>query len=179
MKVLRKNLVLEGQDLPYVMLEREIMIQSRSNPFIIQLMYAFQDAQRLYFVMEVAKGGNFYRLLIKQAPKPFPYERIVFHSGEIACALAFLHSKRIVRSFFLFYLQNQIYRLFFHRHIVTSNRKTFLYLTTVILNSVISVYVGKISINIHVQRHSVARKNILPMKSTNIANTTKMSIGGH
>ena len=179
MKVLRKNLVLEGQDLPYVMLEREIMIQSRSNPFIIQLMYAFQDAQRLYFVMEVAKGGNFYRLLIKQAPKPFPYERIVFHSGEIACALAFLHSKRIVRSFFLFFLLIQIYRLFFHRHIVTSNRKTFLYLTTVILNSVISVYVGKISINIHVQRHSVARKNILPMKSTNIANTTKMSIGGH
>ena len=88
-------------------------------------------------------------------------------------------SKSIVRSFFLFYLQNQIYRLFFHRHIVTSNRKTFLYLTTVILNSVISVYVEKISINIHVQRHSVARKNILPMKSTNIANTTKMSIGGH
>lgn len=95
MKVLRKNLVLEGQDLPYVMLEREIMIQSRSNPFIIQLIYAFQDAQRLYFIMEVAKAGNFYRLLIKQAPKPFPYERIVFHSGEIACALAFLHLKRI------------------------------------------------------------------------------------
>lgn len=136
MKVLRKNLVLEGQDLPYVMLEREIMIQSRSNPFIIQLMYAFQDAQRLFFIMEVAKGGNFYRLLIKQAPKPFPYERIVFHSGEIACALAFLHSKRIVRSF-LFVKSNLSF--IFRRHIVISNQKTFLYSMTVTLNSVISV----------------------------------------
>jgi serine/threonine protein kinase len=96
MKVLRKNIVLEGQDLAYVMLERDVLIQSQSNPFIIQLIYAFQNAERLFFLMEVAKGGNFYRLLIKQAPRPFRYERIVFHSGEIACALSFLHSKRIV-----------------------------------------------------------------------------------
>lgn len=97
MKVLRKNVVLEGQDLGYVMLERQIMIQSQSNPFIIQLMYAFQNAERLLFFMEVARGGNFYRILLKQTPRPFAYERIVFHSGEIACALEFLHSKRIVR----------------------------------------------------------------------------------
>jgi serine/threonine protein kinase len=96
MKVLRKNIVLEGQDLAYVMLEKDVMIQSQSNPFIIQLIYAFQNAERLFFLMEVAKAGNFYRLLIKQAPRPFPYERIVFHSGEIACALAFLHSKKVV-----------------------------------------------------------------------------------
>jgi serine/threonine protein kinase len=96
MKVLRKNIVLEGQDLAYVMLERQIMIQSQSNPFIIQLLYAFQNAERLVFLMEVARGGNFYRTLIKQAPRPFRYERIVFHTGEIACALSFLHSKNIV-----------------------------------------------------------------------------------
>ncbi|CAF0939028.1 unnamed protein product [Adineta ricciae] len=95
MKVLRKNVVLEGQDLGYVMLERQIMIQSQSNPFIIQLMYAFQNAERLFFFMEVARAGNFYRILLKQTPRPFAYERIVFHSGEIACALQFLHSKRI------------------------------------------------------------------------------------
>ena len=97
MKVLRKNLVLEGQDLPYVMLEREILIRCRSCPFIIQLFYAFQNAERLFFLMEVARAGNYYRLLIKQAPKPFAYERIVFHVGEIVCALLFLHAKRIVR----------------------------------------------------------------------------------
>jgi serine/threonine protein kinase len=108
MKVLRKNVVLEGQDLAYVMLERDILIQCQSNPFIIQLIYAFQNTERLFFLMEVAKAGNFYRLLIKQAPRPFLYERIVYHSGEIACALSFLHSKRIVcYKFFLNYFNYQ------------------------------------------------------------------------
>lgn len=100
MKVLRKNAVLEGNDLSYVMAERKIMAECRSNPFITQLIYAFQNAERMFFIMEAARGGNLYRLLIKQAPRPFPYERIIFHSGEIACALAFLHSKSIVCSLF-------------------------------------------------------------------------------
>jgi len=114
MKVFRKNVVLEGHDLSYVMLEREIMIQSQSNPFIIQLIYAFQNAERLFFLMEVAKAGNFYRILLKQTPRPFGYERIVFHSGEIACALSFLHSKQIVcisfLCFILFLFLFKIYR---------------------------------------------------------------------
>lgn len=96
MKVIRKNVVLEGQDLSYVMAEKEVMVKCRSSPFIIQLQYAFQNAERLFFLMEVAKGGNFYRILMKQAPRPFRYERIVFHIGEIVCALMFLHSKRVV-----------------------------------------------------------------------------------
>ena len=98
MKAFRKNIVLEGHDLSYVMLERKVLIESESNPFLVQLLYAFQDAERLFFLMEVARGGNFYRVLMKQAPHPFRYERIVFYSGEIACALAFLHSKFVVKS---------------------------------------------------------------------------------
>jgi serine/threonine protein kinase len=125
MKVFRKHLVLEGQDLSYVMLERRIMILSQSNPFLVQLLYAFQNAERLFFLMEVAKGGNFYRILLKQAPRPFPYERIVFHSGEITCALEFLHSKYIVsssrvRTFYSYILF--CFRLL-SRPIVISNQK--------------------------------------------------------
>ena len=66
MKVIRKNIVLEGQDLEYVMLEREVLVRSQSNPFIIQLIFAFQNVERLFFVMELATGGNFYRVLINQ-----------------------------------------------------------------------------------------------------------------
>jgi serine/threonine protein kinase len=129
MKVLRKNVVLEGQDLAYVMLERDILIQSQSNPFIIQLIYAFQNAERLFFLMEVAKGGNFYRLLIKQAPRPFRYERIIFHTGEIACALLFLHSKQIVRLKFFFFFR---LKLLTHRLIAILNQRMFLFSMMVI-----------------------------------------------
>jgi serine/threonine protein kinase len=129
MKVFRKNVVLEGQDLAYVMLERQVLIESQSNPFIIQLIYAFQNAERLFFLMEVARGGNFYRILLKQTPRPFRYERIVFHSGEIACALSFLHSKHIVCIFFfLLKLNSQ----FLDRFIVILNLKMFLFLKMVI-----------------------------------------------
>ncbi|CAF4627685.1 unnamed protein product [Rotaria sp. Silwood1] len=96
MKTLRKNLVLEGQNLEYVKSERDILIQSRSNPFIVQLFYAFQNVERLFFLMEVARAGTLFNLLEYQAPKPFKQDQIVFHSGEIICGLMFLHSKHIV-----------------------------------------------------------------------------------
>ena len=123
MKVFRKNVVLEGQDLAYVMLEREVLIQCQSNPFIIQLIYAFQTAERLFFLMEVARAGNLYRLLLKQTPRPFPHERIVFHAGEITCALAFLHSKHIVC--LLFFIIDLYSTLFLFRSIEISNQKMF------------------------------------------------------
>lgn len=94
---MRKNLILEGQNVGYVNSERDILIQCQSNPFLIQLFYAFQDAQRLYLLMEVARAGTLYNILDLQAPKPFKHERIIFYTGQVTCALNFLHSKRIVR----------------------------------------------------------------------------------
>ncbi|CAF2783218.1 unnamed protein product [Rotaria sp. Silwood2] len=96
MKTLRKNLILEGQNLEYVKSERDILIQCRSNPFIVKLFYAFQNVERLFFLMEVARAGTLFNILEYQAPKPFKQDRIVFYTGEIICALIFLHSKRIV-----------------------------------------------------------------------------------
>ncbi|CAF1269791.1 unnamed protein product [Adineta ricciae] len=96
MKTLRKNLVLEGQNLNYIRSERDILVRCLSNPFIVQLFYAFQNVERLFFLMEVARAGSLFNLLEYQAPKPFRHERIVFFTGEVACALMFLHSKRIV-----------------------------------------------------------------------------------
>ncbi|CAF1321329.1 unnamed protein product [Didymodactylos carnosus] len=73
MKILRKNVVLEGQDVGYVMTERKILVASQNNPFIVQLLYSFQNADRLFFLMEVARGGNFYRLLQRQAHSHSPF----------------------------------------------------------------------------------------------------------
>ena len=98
MKTLRKNQVLEGQNLSYVKSERDVLIQCQSNPFLVQLLYAFQNAERLFLLMEVARAGTLFDLLELQAPKPFKQERIIFYTGQVACALLFLHSKYIVRS---------------------------------------------------------------------------------
>lgn len=97
MKTLHKTNVLEGQSFEYIKSERDILIKCRSNPFIIQLFCTFQNDERLFFLMEVARAGTLFDLLENQAPRPFKQERIIFYCGEIICALEFLHSKRIVR----------------------------------------------------------------------------------
>jgi serine/threonine protein kinase len=104
MKCLCKHLILEGQNVGYVQSERDILSQCQSNPFIIQLHYAFQNAERLFFLMEVARGGTLFDLLDNQAPRPFKQERIIFYTGQVTCAILFLHSKRIVR-FILFLIK--------------------------------------------------------------------------
>jgi len=96
MKSLCKHLVLEGQNVGYVQSERDVLSQCQTNPFIVQLHYAFQNAERLFFLMEVARGGSLFDLLDIQAPRPFKQERIIFYTGQVTCALLFLHSKRIV-----------------------------------------------------------------------------------
>ncbi len=96
MKTLRKDFVLEGQNVGYIKSERDILSQCQSNPFLIQLYYAFQNAERLFFLMEVARAGTLFNILEIQAPRPFKQERIIFYTGEVTCALMFLHSKRIV-----------------------------------------------------------------------------------
>ena len=97
MKCLRKNFILEGQNLSYVKSERDVLIECQSNPFLVQLIIAFQNAERLFFLMEVARAGTIYDLFESRAPRPFRSEQIVFFTGQIACALLFLHSKQIVR----------------------------------------------------------------------------------
>lgn len=96
MKIIRKNFVLEGQNLAYVQSERDILIQGQSNPFIIKIFYTLQNIERLFFLTEVARAGTLFNILELQAPRPFKQERIIFYTGEIICALQFLHSKRIV-----------------------------------------------------------------------------------
>ncbi len=89
-------MILEGQNVGYIQTERDVLSQCQSNPFIVQLHYAFQNAERLFFLMEVARAGSLYEILELQAPKPFKQERIIFYTGQVTCALMFLHSKRIV-----------------------------------------------------------------------------------
>lgn len=97
LKTLEKHSVLEGQSLSYVQSEREILSQCQSNPFIVQLYSTFQTAERLFFLMEVARAGCLYDLLEYQAPRPIRQERIIFYTGQVTSALIFLHSKRIVK----------------------------------------------------------------------------------
>jgi serine/threonine protein kinase len=73
---------------------------SRDYPFIIRMYAVFHDFQRVYFLLEHAPCGNFYDFSSK-LKEGFDNECIQWFSGQIICAIRYLHSKLIVRFFFI------------------------------------------------------------------------------
>ena len=65
-----------------------------SNPFIVKLHYAFQNPEKLYFVMDFLNGGELFYHLRKEGW--FSEERTVFYSAEIVLALDCLHKNGVV-----------------------------------------------------------------------------------
>ncbi len=109
MKALRKHRIFETDEYDCVKNERDILVLTREYPFIIQLYAVFHDFQRVYFLLEYASCGNFYQFLSGYGAG-FDNECIQWFSGQIVCALRFLHSKLIVN--FFFYLKKKLMLIF-------------------------------------------------------------------
>lgn len=77
-----------------LIVEREIL-EKFDHPFIMGLEFAFQDATRLYLIMEFVNGGElFYHL--RQHKEGFGEERARFYAAEIVSALEYLHKSGVV-----------------------------------------------------------------------------------
>lgn len=73
--------------------EREIL-EKIKNPYIVDLHYAFQTDDKLYFVMDFLNGGELFWHLRKDIK--FSEKRAQFYAAEIAIALECLHSNGII-----------------------------------------------------------------------------------
>ncbi len=85
-----------------------MLILTRDYPFIIQLYAVFHDFQRVYFLLEYAAGGTFYDFLL-QSRKGFDSTCIRWFSGQIICALRYLHSKLVVSMIIFDFLNNDFF----------------------------------------------------------------------
>lgn len=73
--------------------ERKIL-EEINSPFIVNLHYAFQSEERLYFVLDFLNGGElFYHL---RRNRMFSEERARFYAAEILLAIECLHKNEIV-----------------------------------------------------------------------------------
>ena len=95
LKVVRKHRIFEANEFDCVKNERDVLILCRDNPFIIQLSAVFHDFQRVFFLMEYAPCGAFYDFLMRFGSN-FDNDCIKWFSGQLVCALDFLHSNMIV-----------------------------------------------------------------------------------
>lgn len=93
-KALKKDVLLEDNDLECALAERSVLMKTSRHPFLTAMHSCFQTEDRLYFVMEMVTGGDL--LFAIQQVRRFTEDRARFYSAEIVLALDFLHRQGIL-----------------------------------------------------------------------------------
>jgi len=89
MKALRKDVILEYDQVESTKLEKEILMRC-DHPFLVGMEYVFQTDTKIFFVMKFIRGGELFQHL--QKARHFSEERTKFYSFIVALALGHLHS---------------------------------------------------------------------------------------
>lgn len=88
LKVLNKGLLQKLDEVRHILTERDVLTASKS-PWLVKLLYAFQDPTNVYLAMEFVPGGD-YRTLLNNAGILSP-RHTRFYISEMFCALGALH----------------------------------------------------------------------------------------
>ncbi|KAF5106277.1 hypothetical protein DV453_004065 [Geotrichum candidum] len=88
LKVLNKKLLLKLDEIRHILTERDILTASKS-PWLVKLLYAFQDPENVYLAMEFVPGGD-YRTLLNNTGVLNP-RHTRFYISEMFSALEALH----------------------------------------------------------------------------------------
>lgn len=73
------------------MLERNVLTRTADHPLFIRLMYTFQDAEHLYFVLDCAEGGDLLGAMRASGDR-LPLPVAAFYTAATALALEHLHT---------------------------------------------------------------------------------------
>jgi serine/threonine protein kinase len=96
MKVLRKKNLIKEQQIKYSLIEKRILEQNNTNPFLLSLYFAFQTVENLYMVIDYCPNEDLSVLLNKQ-PDSCLDERVVkFYMAEIILAIEDLHRRNYI-----------------------------------------------------------------------------------
>lgn len=88
LKILNKKLLMKLDETRHVLTERDILTNTRSE-WLVKLLYAFQDTQKVYLAMEFVPGGDFRTLLNNTGYLIPPHAR--FYIAEMFAAVNSLH----------------------------------------------------------------------------------------
>lgn len=93
MKGLKKDVLIEQEQISNTLLEKEIL-QTIDYPLLCGLVFCFQNEERIFFVMPFLSGGELFQHLRKF--RRFDEDKVRFYGAQIALALQYLHNKGII-----------------------------------------------------------------------------------
>ena len=93
LKMLKKSEVIRLKQVQHVKAEKDILMMI-DHPFIVILLATFQDAKRLYMLMEFVNGGELFSHLRKEGRLSIEAAR--FYTAEIVLAFQYLHDRNVV-----------------------------------------------------------------------------------
>ncbi|KAF2864323.1 kinase-like protein [Piedraia hortae CBS 480.64] len=93
-KVLDKRHIIKERKVKYVNIERDTLNRLTDHPGIVRLYYTFQDDRSLYFVLDLASGGELLGVLKKTGT--FDIECTRFYGAEILDSIAYMHSRGVI-----------------------------------------------------------------------------------
>ena len=93
-KVLDKRHIIKEKKVKYVNIERDTLNRLTDHPGVVRLYYTFQDERSLYFVLDLASGGELLGVLKKFGS--FDVECTRFYAAEILDSIAYMHSRGVI-----------------------------------------------------------------------------------
>ncbi|KAI3382199.1 hypothetical protein SNEBB_002822 [Seison nebaliae] len=93
-KVLRKDAIIQDDDVECTWTERRILALAADHPFLTALYGSFQTKDRIFLVMEFVNGGDL--MFHIQKCRKFDESRARFYAAEVTLALQFLHEHGII-----------------------------------------------------------------------------------
>ncbi|OZJ05661.1 hypothetical protein BZG36_01510 [Bifiguratus adelaidae] len=98
LKVLSKRRLIATSSIRHTLSERSVLVATSlaQHPFIVRLHSAFQDPERLFFVMDFVGGGELFYHLERQGGRGFHVNTVRFLGAEVVEAIGWLHSCGIV-----------------------------------------------------------------------------------
>ena len=93
-KILDKRHIIKEKKVKYVNIEKDTLNRLTDHPGVVRLYYTFQDERSLYFVLDVASGGELLGVLKRLTT--FDEECTRFYTAQILDTVEHMHSRGII-----------------------------------------------------------------------------------
>ncbi|PGG96206.1 AGC/PDK1 protein kinase [Helicocarpus griseus UAMH5409] len=93
-KILDKRHIIKEKKVKYVNIEKDTLNRLTDHPGVVRLYYTFQDERSLYFVLDLASGGELLGVLKRMST--FDEECTRFYGAQILDTIDYMHKRGVI-----------------------------------------------------------------------------------